>query len=261
MASAPEQFSNIQIDDEIENNTNKLIDNSTTEKNESISISICSEKTCDISTNDGKKLRKKFMKTVPNSLSLNILFPIKKELYIEDEFFLSKKESALEIFSIPKKENEKQNEKTKEIVTVKTSNEDSKNSIIENKKIKITAEEETKNNKINQKNIVKDEITNGNIICDKNKNLKKDNYSQIIDMKIFNEKPPKVSRLFLHDYDYQSKNVFSHLNDTVGVVNESKKIANVFYDHLLIKNEKDYIHVSSNKRNNEKLLTVIYYSH
>ena len=262
MASAPEEFSNIQINDEtdeIENRANKLVETSTSEKKETVSISICSEKTCDVSTNDGRQSRKKNTKLIPYSLSSNIYFHNKKELYIEDEFFLSREESAFEILNLPTKENEK--EETKKIEIEKTPNEKNKNSIIENQTIKISPNVENNNEIINKKKIIKDEnITNKNIIKNKNQNLNKNNYSQIIDMKLFKEKPPKISRFYFKDYGYENKNVFSHLNDSIGSVNETKKIENIFYNHLLINNEKNNIRTSTNIRNDEKLLTVIYYS-
>ena len=68
--------------------------------------------------------------------------------------------------------------------------------------------------------------------------------------------------LFKQDYDYENKNIFSHSNDTNGIIKESKKVPVVFYNHLLINNENNerYNATSFNNNNNGKILTFIYYA-
>ena len=99
------------------------------------------------------------------------------------------------------------------------------------------------------------------INIEKNK-IKNDNYTQAYRRNDFNDRPPKVSTLFIHDYDYENKNIFSHSNDTSGNIKESKKIPNIFFNHLLINKENNerYITTSLNKSNKGKLLTFIFYA-
>ena len=111
----------------------------------------------------------------------------------------------------------------------------------------------------NSENYLVNKKNNENI---KEKIDKNNNYIQIYNRNNFKDKPPKISTLFIHDYEYENKNIFSHSNDTGGEIKESKKISIVFYNHLLINNENNerYIVTSMNKNNSGKLSTFIFYT-
>ena len=298
MSSAPEEFSNIQINDETENRPVIKMDYS---KNDSISISVNSQITNDNSQNSSVRAsRKNKISQIQRSLTSTLLLSNKKTLYIENEFFPEKEDSAFDLLFFSKKNEDEENKENKEIKEDKIENKVEKieNNIEikenkenkENKEIKEVKEnnieiKETKENKIeikkeeikNNVNNVKISVINNNIClkanenCNINKNTQKnikknidknDNYTQTYSRNDFGEKPPKVSTLFIHDYDYENKNIFSHLNETVGNIIESKKIPNIFYNHLLINKEKNerYITTSLNKNNHGKLLTFLYYA-
>ena len=295
MSSAPEEFSNIQINDEMENRPVIKMDYS---KNDSISISVNSQITNDNSQNSSVRAsRRNKISQIQRSLTSTLLLSNRKTLYIENEFFPEKEDSAFDLLFFCKKnedEENKENKENKEIKEEKTENKDekieNKENNTENKEIKEIKEnnieiKEIKENKIeikeaeikNNVNNVKISVVNNNIClkanenCNINKNIQKnikknivknDNYTQTYSRNDFGEKPPKVSTLFIHDYDYENKNIFSHSNETAGDILESKKIPNIFYNHLLINKDKNerYITTSLNKNNHGKLLTFLYYA-
>ena len=292
MSSAPEEFSNIQIDDEIENKPIIKMDYT---KDDSVSISVNSQNTNDNSQiTSVRPSRKNKISKIQRSLTSTLLLSNKKTLYIENEFFPEKEDSAFDLLFFTKKDENKEtkeNEDNKEIKENKTNqeNEDikkNKENKDEIKDIKIEVKEnkikenrieiKEKETKINVNNIKINDVNNNICIktkenCNVNNNIqqnlkkkndKSDTYTQTYSRNDFSERPPKVSTLFMHNYDYENKNIFSHSNDTSGNIKESKKIPNVFYNHLLINNESNerYITTSLNKSNHGKLLTFIFYT-
>ena len=89
-----------------------------------------------------------------------------------------------------------------------------------------------------------------------------DNYTQIYNRNDFVDRPPKISSLFMDNYNYENKNIFSHSNKTGGNIKESKKIPNIFYNHILVNNESNrrYTTISFNKNNHGKLSTILFYT-
>ena len=212
--------------------------------------------------------RKIETKEIPRSFSSNLIFSRKNILYVEEEFFADKEESALDLIFIPKEDEnetpkeeticEKNNEKTedkKEEIKVEINDEKEKNEVIEKNVNNIKVEKNLNSIKI---------VNNINIKNNDAKNTKKridDVYSQNYSRKDFKDKPPNISSLYLHDYDYENKNIFSYSNETNGNINEEKKVPNIFYNHLLTNktNGKINITTSMNQRHLEKLVTFVYY--
>ena len=271
MSSEPEKFSNIHINYEIENRPDNKIDYN---KDDSNSTSINSQITNGTSKNNCvRSSRKNKIKNIQRSLTSILLLSNKKNLFIEEEFFPDKEDSAIDLlFFTNKNENQKnkENDKNKKF-------KEKKNEITENK-IETKEKEDNKNvNNINNVNNVKNNNINKNTYLKNsenhsvNKNINKsmikkanknDNYTQTYSRSDFKDKPPKMSSLFIHDYDYENKNIFSHSNEISGIIKESKKISNVFYNHLLVnkENNEKYITTSLNKNNDGKLSTFIFYA-
>ena len=256
MSIVPETLSTIQINNEVEKKTILKMDYT---KDDSVSISINSQITTDDSTNTSiRPSSKNEINTIQLFfISTSLLLNNNKSSYVEKEFFTDKEDSAFNLLLLRKKKENKKNEENKEVKEYKKDKP-------EIKKDKIDIKEEANNN-LNNVNIskVKDvnEYKNMQINIEKNK-IKNDNYAQAYRRNDFNERPPKVSTLFMHDYGYEKNNIFSHSNDTSGNIKESKKIPNIFFNHLLINkgNNERYIITSLNKRNNGKLLTFIFYA-
>ena len=221
--------------------------------------------------------RKIETREIPRSFSENLIYSRKNTLFIEDEFFADKEESALDIIFFPKDDDEIE-EKKEETINGKNYDkiEDKKKEIkveMEDEKIKKEEKNEEKKEikKEERKEVIENvqKIKNVNNINNVNtiNNLtiiskkKSEEYSQNYSRKDFKDRPPSISSLFLHEYNYENKNIFSHSNETNGDINEKEMIPNIFYNHLLINKTKGRINVttSMNQRNLEKLLTVIYY--
>ena len=250
MTSTPKETSNMQINDNLENkNLNKM----ESFKNDSISISINSQIT---SYNSQNTLKSSSRKAKINKMQYPLTPPL---------FLRNKKTISFEYGSSPGKEEgdfyllffTKKNENNKRSIKNKENVEDKKRieNKIEIKEKKIEIKKELIKNSINNVNnrkfsdvnknmhIKTSENNRENINIQKNikkKTDKNDNYTQIYCRNDFADRPPKIPSLFLKDYDYENKNIFSHSNDTDGFIIESKKISNVFYNHLLInKKNKD----------------------
>ena len=207
-----------------------------------------------------------------------LLISSHKTLYIENEFFNEKEESAFDLFMCPNGQNvnnnsdiKKKNENKPETIeeNEKAENIIKKEALFKNNDIIKTGKNEIKNDEI-EKKIQENKIIENNNIKNNtkeivNKSTKNDNsFKQTFSRSDFKDKPPKVSQLFLHAFDYENINTFSLLNDSIGKINESKKVPIVFYNHLFIHNEnnnnKRYVLTSMNKRHNEKALTLLYYA-
>ena len=201
-------------------------------------------------------------------------------LYIENEFFFEKEESAFDLFickigeninndyDIKQNQNKSganqesgkvENSEKKEIENMKNQNQNVEFQRNENKKEKIEKNIEENKEENNVKNNSEKILNKPN-----KKNKKDDGYTQTFSKNDFKDRPPKVSNLFLHEFDYENKNVFSHLNDSFGSINESKKVPNIFYNHLFINKKNNnngrYVLTSINKRHYEKELTYLYYA-
>ena len=206
-----------------------------------------------------------------------LLISSHKTLYIENEFFNEKEESAFDLFMCPNGQNVNNNPDIKKI------NENKPEAIEENEKAENIKKKEAefKNNEIiktgkneiendeKEKKIQENKIIENNNTKNYRKEIvnnttKNDNtFKQTFSRSDFKDKPPKVSKFFLHAFDYENINTFSLLNDSIGKINESKKVPIVFYNHLFIHNEnnnKRYVLTSMNKRHNEKALTLLYYA-
>ena len=262
MCCSAEKYSNFQMNGEAEN---KSVYKIAYIKDHSISISINSQVTNNYSKNFSVKASiKNIFNKMQNYLTTILFLCTKKTLY-SDRKVVSKKENRLFDTSTKKYENKESKEIKEKIENIIVDKENK----IEINKNKIEFKEETKNyvnnkliNDVN-KNIYSNTIENCNI----NKNIKKkidinDNYTQDYNRNDFCDNPPKISKLFMDIYDYKNKNIFSHSNDTSGNIKESKKIPNIFYNHLLInkENNKRYTTTSFNKNNHGKLTTFIFYS-
>ena len=273
MSSEPEKSSNIQINDEIGNNDpfNKMEYN----KDDSISISANSQFTTDNSQNNSiRTTRKNKINKIQRSLTSTLFLSNKKTLYIEDEFFPDKEDSSIDLLFFTK-QNENQEDNVENKIEIKENKiEVKKIEVKENKKeIKENKGEingnEIQNNVNNvkigdlNKNTFEKNIVNYSVNKDiKEKINENDNYKQTYSKNDFKDKPPKVSSLFMHHYGYENKVFFSYSNDTNGIIEESKKIPNIFYNHLLINNENSerYVTTSFNKNCNGKLSTFIFYA-
>ena len=258
MGTTPEGFSNIQINDELENKPNIKISNT---KDDSICISENSQITTDSQNTSIRFPRKNKNIKIKRSLTSILNLNNRKILNIENEFFPEKEDSANLLIFTKKNENEENGNENKynkiAVAEINIETKGKKNKKDENNiKIKDV-------NKDNCLNTIEKYNANKNIQINIKKNTDKSGiYTQIYSRNDFCDKPPKVSRLFMDNYDYENKNIFSYSNDTNGIIKESKKIPNVFYNHLLINNENNerYINTSLNKNNNGKLLTFIFYA-
>ena len=270
MCSTSEEFLNTKINCEKEN---KAIFKMDCTKDDSI-VSVNSQITSDNSRNNSVKiLRKNETNKIRRSLTSILFLNNKKILNIKNKFFPEKENSDFDLLIITKKnENNKNEENTEKKIEMKENKIEFKENKFEANENKIVYKEVLKNNVNNLKNINVNKNTciktNENCNVDKNiqkdikkKNNKNDNYTQTYCRNDFSDRPPKVSRLFMNNYDYENKNIFSHSNDTCANIKESKKIPHIFYDHLLINNENNesYITTSFNKRNHGKLSTFIFY--
>ena len=259
MSSKPEEFSNVQINDETQN---KFISKMDYNKNNSNSISVNSQITNDNSRNNSvKNLIKNQTSKMQRFITSTSFLSNKTILYFKNKFFPDEDSSDFDLLIFTKK-----NENTE--------NGENKGNKDENKenKIKINENKIKENSKKNVNNIKNDDVNKNNsskTYVNKNiqKNInkkpeKKNNYAQTYCRSDFNDKPPKVSTLFMDIYDYENKNIFSHSNDTCGIIKESKKIPNIFYDHLLVNNENDkrYITTSFNKNKRGKVSTFVYFA-
>ena len=229
MASLPEAYPNIQINNETETNKNIPYSLSNSSKTESISVSVSTLKTaCGSQKNQIetkiKTITEKRQSLTPEKLSSNKLV-----LYIKKDFFMYKGKSTLNLKCL-------------------------------NKKNKLLG----KNINIKKKCEIEKKI---NVTPDEIQELKKNAglYCQSYNRNDFEDQPPAISNLFLHDYNYKNKICFSHINNTFGKINGSDKVPNVFYNHLMISNcinskGISYCCTSVNKRYKEKLLSIVYYS-
>ena len=265
MCLKPEEYSYTQTISEIEN---KKIIKTDCFKDDSTCISVNSQITANNSrTSSVKILRKNQINKIQNSFTSISFLSDKRILNLKKKFFPEKESSDFDLLIVSKEKENKENEKIKEMKENKVINIE-----IKENKDKIKEEDlkknvnNIKNNFVNRNTCLK---TNENYNINKNiqKNIKKgndinNNYTQTYTRNDFSDKPPKVSRLFMDIYDYESKNIFSHSNGTCGNIKETKKIPNIFYDHLLINNgnKEKYITASLNKRNHGKLSTFIYYA-
>ena len=263
MCLSPEEFSKTQTNCEIEN---KKMSKTDCFKNDSTCISVNSQITNNNSRSSSVKvLRTNQINKIQHSLTLISFLSDKRILNIKNKFFPEKESSDFDLL-ILSKEN-KENEKIKEIKENKVINIE-----INENKDKIKEEDSKKNvNNINNNFINKNTCLKTNENYNINKNIQKDikkenyknnNYAQTYTRNDFNDKPPKVSRLFMDIYNYENRNIFSHLNNTCGNIKETKKVPNIFNNHLLINNgdNERYITASLNKRNQGKLSTFIYYA-
>ena len=263
MRSTPEEFSNIEINDEPEN---KPVIKKANYKEDSTSISSNSQFTNDNSKiNFSKFSRKNEINDIQRSLT-TLFLSNRITLYVEEEFFPDKKDNTFDITPMTKKNENKKNEEDSKI----TQNEKGK---IEIKINKITVKEDSKNNVNNVKNDVLNKNScmknnenyniNKNINKDKlKKNDKNDYYTQTYCRNDFNNKSLKIPDLFKQNYDYKNENNFSHSNDTYGIIKEPKKVPNVFYNHLLLnnKNNERFTTISFNKNIKGKVVTFIFYA-
>ena len=272
MCSTPEEFLNTQINYEKENKAVFKMDYT---KDDSI-VSINSQITNDNSRNNSVKiLKKNETDKIRRSLTSVLLLNDKKIFNIKNKFFPEKENVDFDLLIFTKKNENKKNEENKEKkIEIKKNKIELKENKLEVNENKIDNKEDVlKNNVNNLKNINVNKNTciktNENCNVDKNvqkdikkKNNKNDNYTQTYCRNDFSDRPPKVSRLFMNNYDYENKNIYSHSNDTCANIKGSKKISHIFYDHLLINNENNesYITTSFNKRNHGKLSTFIFYT-
>ena len=292
MSTGSEELSNIQINNKIEK---KCVTKMPCIKVRSISISL----NYIITNNNNNKnsfikdsIENKISKT-KRSLTSILIISERKIFKIKRKFFLEKEDNSFDLLFFTEnnkiKENKvnKRNEGNKEIIESIRNKIEIDENRIEIKQKKIEANEkkieiiedkiETKKEatKKNVNNIEINDVNKNNYLgnidnCNVNTNIKiklkkkidNDNYTQTYTRNDFSERPPNISPLFIGNYNYENKNIFSHSNNTGGNIKESKKIPNNFYNHLLINNEKNerYITTSLNKNNRGKLSTFIFYA-
>ena len=227
MTTTHDETSNIKLNDKTENKSLNKTDSS---KNYSSSNSINHQDTADNSENTSiKSSRTNKISKIRRSLTSTVVLRSTKNILIKFGFF-------------PEKENKKVEETTKNENSIKI-NDTNKNTNLQTK-----------------------EDQNINIQKDLDKKTKKNNdyndYTQVYSRNDFKDRPPKIPGLYIQKYNYENENVFSHSNNTSGIIKESKKVPNVFYNHLVINNKSNerYLTVSINKRNKGKLLKLIYYA-
>ena len=100
----------------------------------------------------------------------------------------------------------------------------------------------------------------------KNKNNSKP-HNNNCDLELMKKTPPKMPDIFSHIYDFNNDNTLFKDNETYGTIDRGK-VPNIFYNHLLIYNNKSSYtsrfkkkrKISLTQRNKKKLLTIIYYS-
>lgn len=98
---------------------------------------------------------------------------------------------------------------------------------------------------------------------EKNKEKKDDLYTQNKSLTFMKEFPPKVPEFLNHDLNLENVNK----TNTYGNLNK-EKIPHVFYNHLMLSNDynndlsvkKRYLKASVTKRNQNKILTIVYYT-
>ena len=226
MASLPELYSNFQINYESENKKKISHSLSNPTKDEFVSASVSTlETVSEYQKNQIHKL-KKTITTKQRALTPGKFFSKKLAFFIKQEFSINKDKSAFNLIT---------------------------------KKNKILGK-----NKNAQKSNETDKSSKN--IDDKMQEIKKKfDYCQLYRESDFDDQPPSVPSLFLHDYNFKNKNCFSRVNSTLGKINESDKIPNVYYNHLMIHNNINsnnisYCSTSVSKRFKEKLLSIIYYS-
>ena len=169
MSSAPEEFSNIQINDETENRPVIKMDYS---KNDSISISVNSQITNDNSQiSSVRASRKNKISQIQRSLTSTLLLSNKKTLYIENEFFPEKEDSAFDLLFFSKKNEDQENEENKENKEIKDDKTENKEEKIENKENNIENKENKENKEIKE-NIIEIKETKENKIEIKKEEIK-----------------------------------------------------------------------------------------
>ena len=229
MVSLHETYSNIQINDVSKTKGNVSNSLSISTKDEIVSISGSTLKT----SNDSQKNQiitiKKTNKEKRRTLTPGKLFSKKFVIFTEQEFSLYKEKSALNLIHLTK---------------INKISDKNKNAL--------------KNNEID-KNIK-------NIAEKKQEDKKKVNvYHQTFSRSDFAEKAPSIPGLYLHVYNFKNKNCFSCVNNTIGKINESDKIPNIYYNHLIIQNsininDISFCCTSVSKRYKKKLSYIVYYS-
>ena len=142
--------------------------------------------------------------------------------------------------------------------------------------IKIITESKINDNNIknpvniisNNKNVYKKKISNqkqsSTTLPSKNQT---ELYNQKIDIKCMKKSPPKLPKLFCHNYNFEENETISKSNETFGKLNKDR-VPIIFYGHLLINKSSKKIANNRNKcmktsitqRNKLKLLTIVYYS-
>ena len=234
MNSIPQETSNTQLN-ELEN---KSLNRKDSSKNYSSSNSINHQDTTDNSENTSIIASKinKISKT-QRSLTPTIALKSSKNLYIKFEFFPENGKNK----KVEKKTEAKKEETTKNENSIKISD----------------SNKDTTNTKEDQ---------NINIQKDLDKKSKKNNdyndYTQVYSRNDFKDRPPKIPGLYIQKYNYENENIFSHSNDTSGIIKDSKNVPNTFYNHLVINNKSNekYATVSINKRDKGKLVKFIFYA-
>ena len=80
-----------------------------------------------------------------------------------------------------------------------------------------------------------------------------------------NKYPPKINHHFDQKFRLENKNTFTHLNESLGIVN-NEKTPHIFINHLLLKgvvnknNTEKYITLSVTQRKKSKNVIINYYS-
>ena len=282
MFSTSEKFQSIKLNNEI---VKKPITKMVCIVDNSFIISVNSQVTNDNSRNTSVKfLRKNPANKIKRSLTSILILRAEGNLYFKNKFFPEKEDKTFNLSAFSKKNENINNreeieiKENKEVKDNKIEFKENKTEINQNKyeinqnNFEIKEETSTKNVNNNRNNDVNKDtclITCEYYSLNKNiqenineKTYKNGDYIQTYCRNDFSDRPPKVSRLFMDNYDYENKNIFSHSNNTGGNIKGSKKIPCVFYHHLLINNENNerYITASLNKRSHGKLSTFIYYT-
>ena len=129
----------------------------------------------------------------------------------------------------------------------------------------ISTKKETDKIISNKNEIAKNNVANKSIDNSIQVTIKENSSFRRFDVNNLNKKPPNVSELYITNYKYENENDFSSLNNALGKLKKTKRVPNIFYNHLIVCNQfnvdEKYSRTSINKRYHGKVLTIVYYSY
>ena len=142
-------------------------------------------------------------------------------------------------------------------------------SVIKEEEKTINKTEKIENLKIIKEKLAVKDIKNNNeelFNNSKDNNALTKNLDNILNIKnSLNKYPPKINHHYDQKFRLENKNTFTHLNESLGIVN-NEKTPHIFINHLLLKgvvnknNTEKYITLSVTQRKKSKNVIINYYS-